>query len=166
MNPPWTDAETAMLGALVAQGLSAAAIAVQLAATTGVARSRNSIIGKITRAGGRLGRLEGPPVKPRRETRQPAAGRPRAAARSRPRPASACTSAAMSTEPIPAALPATVPMPFLTAVEANRCLHFAGEPFGPSGPDMPVCGARRAEDGGPDNRYCAFHRVAVTEARP
>lgn len=166
MNPPWTDEETAMLGELVAGGLSASAIAAQLAAATGIARSRNSIIGKITRAGGRLGRLEGPPVKPRREKRQPTGRRPRAVARPRGRPGSASAYAAMSPEPIPATLPATVPMPFLAAVEANRCLHFAGEPFGPSGPDMPVCGGRRAEAGGPDNRYCAFHRAAVAEARP
>jgi hypothetical protein len=166
MNPPWSEAETAMLGDLAAAGLSAAAIAARLAAATGVVRSRNSIIGKITRAGGRLGRLEGPPVKPRREPRQPTVRRPRAVARSRPRPTGAEASPETQPASLPATLPATVPMPFLAAVEGNRCLHFAGEPFGPSGPDMPVCGARRAADAGPDNRYCAFHRAAVAEARP
>src|SRR5690606_4602630 len=54
--------------------------------------------------------------------------------------------------------PALPPVPFSQASAAGTCLFFAGDPFGPSGMDMPVCGAPRAR-----GRYCAFHARAAVD---
>lgn len=58
-------------------------------------------------------------------------------------------------------LPATLPKTFMDAVDHNLCLYFIGDPMGPSGPDMPVCGAERAQGVSPNNRYCRRHLRAA-----
>lgn len=59
---------------------------------------------------------------------------------------------------------AIVPMTFARAASEERCLFYAGDAYGPSGPDMLVCGCRRAE-----NRlrkpYCAAHLAIEIEKR-
>jgi len=59
---------------------------------------------------------------------------------------------------------AIVPMTFIRAATEERCLFYAGDAYGPSGPDMLVCGCRRAE-----NRlrkpYCAAHLAIEIEKR-
>lgn len=61
-------------------------------------------------------------------------------------------------------LPATLPITYLEAVFSDRCLHFAGDPLGRDGPDMPVCGAARA-DGVLNTRYCRRHLVSQYRVR-
>lgn len=51
------------------------------------------------------------------------------------------------------------PMTFGEAIERNRCLYFAGDPYSPAGPEMPVCGAERPEWVGDRSRYCVRHRL-------
>ncbi|PRD42343.1 hypothetical protein C5748_16235 [Phyllobacterium phragmitis] len=56
-----------------------------------------------------------------------------------------------------------VPMSFERALQENRCLFFAADPFSAAGPLMPVCGCERAEN--PKRKpYCAAH--LRTERRP
>lgn len=57
--------------------------------------------------------------------------------------------------PAPIPEPPAHPMPFSQAVDEERCLWFAGEAYGPNGPDMPVCGGERADI--PGTRYCLHH---------
>jgi len=61
-------------------------------------------------------------------------------------------------------VPATRPVRFIDAMFADRCLHFVGDRYGPSGPDMPVCGAKRAEVVF-DTRYCRRHLADQYQAR-
>jgi hypothetical protein len=64
----------------------------------------------------------------------------------------------------PSNLPAPLPRTFLDAMLAGRCLHYVGDPFGPDGPDMPVCGAERAQNV-IETRYCRRHLIGERLAR-
>lgn len=48
-------------------------------------------------------------------------------------------------------------MSFQRAVDEYRCLFACSDVDDSCGPDMQVCGAPRADDGGNFTRYCAFH---------
>ncbi len=149
----WTPGRETALAKLVADNLSASQIGAQLGC------SRNAVIGKIIRGNGRFGALSGiangrkPPSQqvprasgPARAVAVSPAARSAGAAKSPAAPALSSSTAV-----------ARVPMPFLEAVERGRCLYFAGDPYAPSGPDMPVCGDRRADVAA--TRYCAIHLV-------
>lgn len=157
----WSEAELSRLKDLTGAGLPAAAIACRLNAEFDNARSRNSVIGKIIRGKGAFGRLvpRGVPAKAPR----PAAPKPRRARvlpSELPRPEIQPVSLPCESH----SLPATLPVAYLDAVFADRCLHFVGDPFGPSGPDMPVCGAERAA-GVLETRYCRRHLAGQYQAR-
>lgn len=61
-------------------------------------------------------------------------------------------------------LPAPLPITFLAAVMTDRCLHYACDWFAPDGPDMPVCGAERAQDV-LHTRYCRRHLISQRQPR-
>lgn len=144
MNGFWTPARELELAALVAEGRSAS----QAAAVLGC--SRNAVIGKVLRGEGRFGKLSGRPCRgPRAEMRPRRRKRVVAA----PRLVPPDIPAVPAPPPVP---PSVAPISFLQAVDEERCLWFAGEAYGPDGPDMPVCGAPRADV--PATRYCAYHR--------
>ncbi|ESY75544.1 GcrA cell cycle regulator, partial [Mesorhizobium sp. LNHC221B00] len=133
----WTQTEIDTLRRLTGEGFSASQIGIKMG------RGRNSVIGKIHRLHGDGGKLTRPagndrPKREKQPQRRPAPRPPRPTmVFERPQPY------------VPAAnLPATLPVAFLDAVTAKRCLHFIGDPFGPDGPDMPVCGAERSADAG------------------
>lgn len=171
----WTEPEMARLKELVEKEMSASQIAAALCREFGSGRTRNSVIGKIKRGNGRWGRLAREGRAPNRRPLRPAVP-----ARSRPVAVSAQSPSpvpvpAPPPQPVdgpvvpvdpPAPLPATAPMRFIDAVFADRCLHFVGDPLGPDGPDMPVCGAERAQHAHRDNRYCSLHIASGREAVP
>lgn len=151
----WTQDEIYTLRKLTGEGLSASQIGAQMG------RSRNAIIGKILRLNGVGGHLTGRSIKA-------GDGRPvRRRAPCRPRPPKLALAAAKPVferpQPyVPATnLPATLPVAFLDAVTAKKCLHFVGDPFGTDGPDMPVCGADRSEAAGAVP-YCRRHFASAT----
>jgi GcrA cell cycle regulator len=151
----WPYEDLQMLGKLVADGLSAGEIGRKMG------RTRNAVIGKIMRQKdqiGRLARSQGAPGKVARK-QTPLVRRPYRKATPKPMP--------VFDRPQPyvavANLPATLPVTFLDAVTARRCLHFVGDPFGPDGPDMPVCGAERSEAAG-EVPYCRRHLVSAARA--
>lgn len=168
MIAPWTHAELSRMLALTRQGLSAGQIAARLNHEFDTGRSRNAVIGKLMRGNGQFGRLQrepgyAPPPATRTPPREPKAKpvcRP-------PVPAVALAVPAPLQAPAarPVNLPAPVPMPFLEAMFADRCLHFVGDPLGPGGPAMPVCGAERAQSAPVHNRYCARHLAGVARPR-
>lgn len=120
--------------------------------------TRNAIMGvlhrnKMLKGKGRQATASRPPRVPRAPKAPPI----KTAIRRPPVPSGA---AAFNPGYVPLAQTASlVPLPitFLDAVNANRCLFFATDPFSPDGPDMPVCGAERPMWGSRDNRYCARH---------
>ncbi|RWK94513.1 MAG: hypothetical protein E5X86_26650 [Mesorhizobium sp.] len=171
----WTAEELKALHDLAGQGLSALQISKRL--PTG--RSRNAVIGKLMRGKGKYGQLMGQPknqaigrATPKTETPPKRKYRPvrRVIAIAPPIEAAPpiellftppdCKhySKAAAVESV-ANLPATLPITFLEAIMTNRCLHYAGAPYGPDGPDMPVCGAARARDV-LETRYCRRHLIA------
>lgn len=174
----WTPEEIERLEQLTRDGLSASQIATVLCREFDTGRTRNSVIGKIMRGKGRYGKLR--PQSPRRASsratglrarpshlRQALAfdsnkGKARLPKDPSPRPAQPAPIVA-APEPLPASVPTPLPMTFLEAVLADRCLHFVGDPLGPDGPDMPVCGAERAQDAHHDNRYCCRHLTSRHE---
>lgn len=165
MTTPWHDDEVVRLRALAGQGLSAGQIAARLKAEFGSGRSRNAVIGKLMRGKGGFGRLLRAPGWVPQPAAIPAPREPKPVCR-KPAPAKALPAPAPApASPPVASLPAPVPMSFLEAMFSGRCLFFAGEPFGPAGPDMPVCGAERARSAPPHNRYCARHLCAAMRPR-
>lgn len=149
----WTPAREMQLAALVRKGLPASKIGEALGC------SRNAVVGKVMRGEGRFGRLDGWAGRRNRgdaqaRKRKPTA-RPKLVTVPAPDPAPA---------PVPVVPPAPppAPIPFLQAIDEGRCLWFAGEPFGPNGPDMPVCGGERAGTA----RYCARHAAMVKRREP
>lgn len=168
----WTPEEIERLEQLTRDGLSASQIAAVLCREFGTGRTRNSVIGKIMRGKGRYGNLR--PQSPGRASSRAAGMRARP---SRHRPALVSTPTPPPSPPpapapvplpvpgrvVPVDPPTTLPMTFLEAALADRCLHFIGDPYGPDGPGMPVCGAERAQDAHHDNRYCCRHRASRHE---
>ena len=210
----WTPEQLATVKRMVAEEKSAGDIGKV------IGKSRNAVIGKILRMGGKLGRLtpkaSGPKSTKTMEPRWVPGGRGRPPASVKPRGKSAVGSRQSAVEgewdrapalvlkgsgtaplsalpgisptrgeitrpavvldrrattvdrPIVAPVPshqalALIPMTFLDAVNRNRCLYFADEPMAPAGPDMPVCGAHRAEH--PKlTRYCPRHQRSQAAA--
>jgi GcrA cell cycle regulator len=184
----WNDQSLARLKELAGQGLSAGRIASLLASEFHEPVSRNAVIGKLIRGKGRYGRLQQKaPWRSQRPEAEAAtaarrlcaappepqgAKRPMRGARQNapsPSPSRLPAVPAVGSTPLPHiregeerfALPAPLPIGFFEAVERGRCLHFVGDPMGPGGPDMPVCGAERAHDAPFANRYCARHRASA-----
>lgn len=142
---PWTEADDAKLQELVAEGLSASEIGSRLG------RGRHSVIGRLHRAKGKLGTLQGS------HASVPGAGRKKGSAPAKsPRVVIVAPARVAIPQPPVANLPATLPVPFLQAIERGRCLHFIGDPYSAGGPDMPVCGAERSQQD-PLSRYCGRH---------
>lgn len=167
----WTEERIAKAARLWADGLSITAIGKALDT------NRSSVAGIMNRRRARFPRRGQPenlckggrrakPTKTRAEQRE----RQRAnAARAAERKAKALAAkAAEAPRPAPAPkLPATLPVSFADAVERGRCLHFIGDPFGPDGPAMPVCGGQRAAEP-VRGRYCPYHQRSqfrATDAR-
>ncbi|AEH88172.1 GcrA family cell cycle regulator [Mesorhizobium opportunistum] len=154
----WTQDEIHTLRKLTGEGLTASQIGARMG------RSRNAIIGKILRLNGAGGHLTVRPIKAGdgRPVRRPAPCRPR------PPKLAFVAAKPVFERPQPyvpvANLPATLPVAFLDAVTAKKCLHFVGDPFGPDGPDMPVCGADRSEAAG-TVPYCRRHYGSSTRER-
>lgn len=142
----WTPAREQELTDLVAGGKSAAQIAVVLGC------SRNAVIGKVLRGKGRFGMLDGWASRRGRVEVRPRTPKPVVDA---PSLAPADLPPAAPSLPAPIPEPPAHPMPFSQAVDEDRCLWFAGEAYGPNGPDMPVCGGERADI--PGTRYCLHH---------
>jgi len=178
----WNEERVARLKELAGQGLSSGQIASLLGREFGCGVSRNAVIGKLMRGKGRYGKLQlparayvraggaGAATPPPTAPVQPVRAR-RAAARPSPAP-SRSRAEALGLTPLPlkggeerVSVPAVLPIGFFEAVETGRCLHFIGDPFAPDGPDMPVCGAERAEGALPLNRYCRRHRASQYQAR-
>ncbi|KQU77727.1 hypothetical protein ASD12_18175 [Mesorhizobium sp. Root102] len=151
----WSQAEIETLRRLAGEGFSASQIGAKMG------RGRNSIIGKIHRLHGDGGRLTRPAGNDRPKREAPRRTRPA------PRPPKPVLVFERPQVYVPcASLPATLPVAFLDAVTAKKCLHFIGDPFGPDGPDMPVCGAERSEAAG-TVPYCRRHfNSAHREAPP
>lgn len=149
MSSFWTPAREQELAGLVAAGKSAGQIACALGC------SRSAVVGKVSRDKKRFGTLEGRTGRPRTAAIPP---QPQRQIVSAPAIAPVELPAAPPPAPAPVPVPATRPMPFLQAIDEERCLWFAGEPFGPNGPDMPVCGAPRDRAASVTNRYCPCHR--------
>lgn len=151
----WTPARENHLAALVRKGLPASKIGEALGC------SRNAVVGKVMRGQGRFGKLDG--WAGRRHRADVPARKSEPAVRRR-----LVTKPAPGAAPVPAPAPARqpapppAPIPFLQAIDEGRCLWFAGEAFGPNGPDMPVCGDERAGAG----RYCARHAAMVGRREP
>lgn len=169
MSSFWNEERVAALRTHCESGLSASQIAALLGCT------RGAVIGKIFRGKGAFGLLltpEGRPSTRRRDLNSTASGS-NGARGSDPRTPARGTGAApaiaapvtrqnpVAADPVAALVPA--PMAFEEAVDRGRCLFFAGDPLGPNGPDMPVCGNERA--GSLLSRYCARHLVLQMRER-
>ena len=184
----YRDDEIEAVAGWLKEGLSAGQISGLLSRLRGAAVSRNAIIGLVHRnaALAAIGfERRGPRRTPNSVAPRPAAARSKPTARTDPRPAMAGPSAverlfgapaapgAPGASVAPVAPPGPVapaaaraerqavappPIGFLEAVDRGRCLFFAGDPLGESGPDMPVCGAERAHDLA-NTRYCRRHAV-------
>lgn len=174
MSAAWTIAEIDHLQSLARQGFSAG----QIAARLGNGRSRNAVIGKLGRNQIALANARRDMPRPARKNAthelidgadrevrarldQKKAGvklPSRAGGTGAAKPPLA---APVVPDPVvpaaPVYLPATLPMTFLDAMFAGRCLHFVGDPYGPDGPTMPVCGAERAFDKTGRERFCTRH---------
>lgn len=163
----WSADECALLRRLAAEGLTASAITMALNRALGGRRSRNAVLGKLLRM--RIA-MQSKHVAsdPGRRSKPVSASSPRAGkagAATPPRAAPATSSAVPAAPEAPVAkLPATLPVRFIDAMFADCCLHFVGDPLGLDGPDMPVCGAERAQDASPHNRYCRRHLASQREA--
>ncbi len=179
----WHPSEMTKLRELTAKGLSAGVIAAQLNRQFGNGRSRNAVIGKIVRGKGQYGRLLRPSgigthgvphgkadTKPHSaasslgRAEQTGAAVPRAAPVTLPAMESDAVIMTISPDCKGYSVPATRPVRFLDALFADSCLHFVGDVYSPAGPDMPVCGAERAQ-GVLGTRYCCRHLASQRQAR-
>jgi GcrA cell cycle regulator len=189
----WTPEEMDRLKVHAAEGLSSTQIAFRLNAEFRSARTRNSVIAKLDRGKGGLGTLARPATrtasakskplntKPARPAK-PSAGKAGASSphtkapanysfTSRPLGASAVLAnvpdghSPLQALPVVENLPAPLPVAFLDALFADRCLHFIGDPMSEDGPRMPVCGAERMQDAPRSNRYCHRHFHSQHQAR-
>ncbi len=178
VNDAWSAEHLAIVKRMVAEEKSAGDIGKV------IGKSRNAVIGKILRMGGQLGRLS--PRATQKSTKRAAS-----APKLRTKPSLAATAKDWDSppanpsdigapprrrpdaenKPSVSSLPtiasdhalALIPMTFLEAVNGNRCLYFADAPMDPAGPDMPVCGAHRAEH--PKmTRYCPRHQRSQVAA--
>ena len=167
----WPPSELVKLKDLVGQGLSAGLIASLLNRQFGNGRSRSAVLGKIHRGHGQFGRLAQQPGfrldgEPRAKS-GPKAGSVKASVAGSglevalPKPVGILTGSLACKS---FSVPATRPVRFIDALFADRCLHFVGDPYSASGPDMPVCGAERAE-GVLGTRYCRRHLASQHQAR-
>ncbi|RWN11780.1 GcrA family cell cycle regulator [Mesorhizobium sp.] len=162
MRTEWAAEDISTLHRLVGEGLSAGEIGKKMG------RTRNAVIGKIIRMKGDVGRLArspGPAGKLARK--QTPVRQVRSYRRAAPRPTPVAAPVFERPQPyVPVAnLPATLPVTFIEAVTAKRCLHFVGDPFGPDGPEMPVCGAERSPLAG-NRPYCRHHHVSSARVVP
>lgn len=176
----WTAEELAMLKLRAGEGLSAGKIAEYLPGKT-----RNAVIGMLRRGDGKFGALQGRPKNEARGRRPDPEPKPKLKLRpTRDFVGKTAVDRALASAPsvdilivspdcvsyskpvVPksfepvANLPAPLPTAFLDAVIRNRCLHYVGDWFGADGPDMPVCGAERAQ-GVLETRYCRRHMVVA-----
>ncbi|CAM5575888.1 hypothetical protein MAUB1S_09682 [Mycolicibacterium aubagnense] len=156
MSAAWTSEELDVLKLLAAKGLTAS----QIAARLGNGRSRNAVIGKMERDKIVLANARSRLHRPAKMAKPKPARAKLPSRRSRFGGATSPVAAPVASAPIvkaPANLPATLPMTFLDAMFAGRCLHFVGDPYGVDGPMMPVCGAERAFDDTGQTRFCTRH---------
>ncbi len=175
----WHPSEILKLTELANKGLSAGLIAAQLNRQFGNGRSRHAVIGKLMRGEGKFGRLAARPGlggdgKPdaKFHSAAPPLGRAGKAGAAVLRAAPAALPAALpnadimtvSPDCLSFSVPATRPVRFLDALFADLCLHFVGDIYSPGGPDMPVCGAERAQ-GVLGTRYCSRHLASQRQAR-
>ena len=185
----WTQGEMDRLKALAAEGLSSTQIAFRLNAEFRTARTRNSIIAKLDRGKGGLGKLSARPATSKPLHRKPApSAKPRAGKAGAPSPHTKAPAnysftsrpvgapagranvpdgqAPLQAAPVAVAnLPAPLPVAFIDALFADTCLHFVGNPMSAGGTDMPVCGAARMQDAPLHNRYCRRHFHSQHQAR-
>lgn len=141
MTPFWTPDREEKLALLADGTRTASEIGKELGC------SRNAVIGKVERGQGAYGHLAGRTI----------GLKPGQAAKARPAPRPFVRKAERKAVVPPAPLPVPVAgATFWSAIETKACLHFIGEEFGPDGPDMPVCGAPRAN---PLIRYCRRHQA-------
>jgi GcrA cell cycle regulator len=171
----WNEERLVRLTELAGRGHSAGQIASLLSREFSEPVSRNAVVGKLLRGKGLYGKLL-LPARSRVSVGRTGAATPPQAVPVRSSSAS-CAAGAPAGRAIPrggqsparpaavANLPAPLPIGFFEAVEAGRCLHFIGDPMGVAGPDMPVCGAERAEGAPFHNRYCRRHRASQYQAR-
>ncbi|WP_217577348.1 GcrA family cell cycle regulator [Mesorhizobium sp. GbtcB19] len=145
----WTAQDIETLERLVGEEFSAGEIGKRMG------RTRNAIIGKIIRMKGGVGRLARSQGKAGKVARKQSPSI-KMVRRSHPVPAPKLVFERPQPYVPVANLPATLPIRFLDAVDRKLCLHFVGDPFGPDGPDMPVCGAARSEAAG-TVPYCRRH---------
>lgn len=164
----WTEERIAKAARLWAEGLSITAIAKAVGAS-----SRSGVGGIMNRQRARFPRRGRPgnlckggrrpkPAGTRAEQRDRQRANAARAAERRAKAAEAKAAAAPAPQP---ALPATLPIRFADAVEHGRCLLFIGDPLGPGGPDMPVCGGERAAEP-VRGRYCPYHKRSQFRAVP
>ncbi len=165
MSAAWTSEELDVLKLLAAKGLTAS----QIAARLGNGRSRNAVIGKMERDKIILANARSRLHRPTKTAKPKPARAKLPSRRSRPGGATSPVATPVASAPIVEVpnLPATLPMTFVDAMFAGRCLHFVGDPYGVDGPMMPVCGAERAYDDTGQQRFCTRHiRSSRQEPRP
>ena len=145
----WTPEAIETLKEMVRAGKSAGVIGSHFGVT------RNAVLGKVMR----VRRTDADFRRTGRSVRRSAAPSKRgqsgiAPARRAPLPATEIPLVVPNARDI-----IVVPMAFSRAMDEDRCLYFAADLLTEDGPDMPVCGCRRA--GSPlGTRYCAAHVAA------
>lgn len=158
----WSPQALDELKSLVDAGLSAG----QIAERIGI--SRSAVVGRIHRAKGALGKLQG---KVGFQTKSDTGSKPVKLARKKvaaPALSPVLVSAA-PTRPVIAPRPlqkandiVVVPLPFSRAITEARCLFYAADANSPASSEMLVCGCKRAANLR-NKPYCADHLFAETE---
>jgi hypothetical protein len=161
----WSPQALDELKSLVDAGLSAG----QIAERIGI--SRSAVVGRIHRAKGALGKLQGkvgfqraksetvakPPKVARKTMAPPPLGPDHLLFVSPP-----CQLFAVPPRPQRSRDIIVVPMPFARAISEARCLFYACDDYAPASADMLVCGCKRAANLR-NKPYCADHLFAETE---